>query len=147
MPTTTRSMQRDESEHVNPSQEPGRDRPDRRLAQPFSGWTHERMTEAIDSFIQHSELHDYAHYIRRGAFLAQSAAAFPRGRERRDGLQLKDSERKFLDLENSKRRIDKFNQPWRLYALVGCCSLGAAVQGWYVCCDGQLDLDSNRRQG
>ena len=32
-------------------------------------------------------------------------------------------------LEYSEKRIDKFKQPWRLYALVGICSLGAAVQG------------------
>ncbi|KAF2715807.1 hypothetical protein K504DRAFT_478840 [Pleomassaria siparia CBS 279.74] len=104
--------------------------PDRRLAQPFSGWTHEQMTKAIDDFIDKTELQDYATYIRRGAFLAQSKAAFTVGRERRDELVLKNSERAYLDLENSTRRIDKFKQPWRLYALVGCCSLGAAVQGW-----------------
>ncbi|KAJ4299821.1 hypothetical protein N0V90_005067 [Kalmusia sp. IMI 367209] len=112
----------------------GRDaeRPDRRLAQPFSGWNHERMTKSIDNFIAASDLDDYDKYIRRGAFLAQSKNAFPVGRERRDGLTLKDEERRFLDLENSTRRFDKFKQPWRLYALVGMCSLGAAVQGWYV---------------
>ena len=103
--------------------------PDRRLAQPFSGWNHERMTASIDSFIQTTGLEDYDKYIRRGAFLAQSEAAFPPGRERRDGLGLCDDERRYLDLESSPRRIDKFNQPWRMYALVGLCSLGAAVQG------------------
>jgi hypothetical protein len=104
--------------------------PDRRLAQPFSGWNHQDMTASIDHFIQVSGLEDYDTYIRRGAFLAQSSAAFPVGRERRDGLTLKDNERHYLALENSSRLIDKFNQPWRLYALVGICSLGAAVQGW-----------------
>jgi hypothetical protein len=88
------------------------------------------MTESIDKFINVSGLEDYDKYIRKGAFLAQSKAAFPIGRQRRDGLTLKDEEREYLDLENSPRRIDKFKQPWRLYALVGVCSLGAAVQGW-----------------
>ena len=106
--------------------------PDRRLAQPFSGWTHERMTASIDNFITVSGLEDYEKYIRRGAFLAQSKSAFPTHGTRRDGLTLNDRERYCLDLESSSRRIDKFNQPWRLYALVGICSLGAAVQGWYV---------------
>ncbi|KAF2202978.1 hypothetical protein GQ43DRAFT_390975 [Delitschia confertaspora ATCC 74209] len=106
------------------------ERPDRRLAQPFSGWTHKKMTDRIDAFIKESELEDYADYIRRGAFLAQSKAAFPPDRARVDGLTLKESERHYLDLENSPRRIDTYNQPWRLYALVACCSLGAAVQGW-----------------
>lgn len=108
------------------------DRPDRRLAQPFSGWTLEQMNDSIEEFIDHSELHDWAHYIRRGAFLAQSKDAFPRDQERLDGLKLKEFERRYLDLDYSERRIDMFNQPWRLYALVGVCSLGAAVQGWYV---------------
>jgi hypothetical protein len=90
------------------------------------------MTASINRFIERSGLDDYEKYIRRGAFLAQSKAAFAVGRERADGLTLKDDERKYLDLENSPRRIDKFRQPWRLYALVGVCSLGAAVQGWCV---------------
>lgn len=89
-----------------------------------------RMTESIDKFIATSGLEDYDKYIRRGAFLAQSKAAFSTGRPRRDGLKLKDEERYYLDLEDSPRRFDKFKQPWRLYALVGVCSLGAAVQGW-----------------
>lgn len=88
------------------------------------------MTKSIDNFIQVSGLEDYEKYIRRGAFLAQSKAAFVPGRESSDGLILKDDERHYLDLEESPRRIDKFNQPWRLYAVVGLCSLGAAVQGW-----------------
>jgi len=104
------------------------DRPDRKLAQPFSGWTHDEMTKKIDAFIEESELQDYADYIRKGAFLAQSKAAF--NRDRPDGLKLKKTEQDYLDLEYSPRPIDKFKQPWRLYALVGCCSLGAAVQGW-----------------
>lgn len=107
-----------------------KNQPDRRLAQPFSGWNHERMTKAIDDFIAVSGLSDYDHYIRRGAFLAQSKTAFQRGRRRQDRLTLSDEERTYLDLENSPRRMDKFRQPWRLYALVGICSLGAAVQGW-----------------
>lgn len=108
----------------------GRDaeRPDAKLARPFSGWTHQKMTDRIDKFIDDTELEDYAHYIRRGAFLAQSKAAFDR--ERDDGLKLKDIERTYLDLEYSRKRIDKFKQPWRLYALVALCSIGAAVQGW-----------------
>ncbi|KAF2634027.1 hypothetical protein P280DRAFT_554874 [Massarina eburnea CBS 473.64] len=120
------SMQREDSV----AGKSGADRPDRRLAQPFSGWSHERMSASVDKFLDDSGLGDYEKYIRRGAFLAQSKAAFADGRERADRLKLKDSEREYLDLENSPRKIDKFRQPWRLYALVGVCSLGAAVQGW-----------------
>jgi hypothetical protein len=121
--------------------------PDRRLAQPFSGWNHERMTTSIDNFIAVSGLEDYEKYIRRGAFLAQSKAAFPKGRDRRDGLTLTNSERYYMDLESSPRPIDKFNQPWRLYALVGVCSLGAAVQGWYVSLGWCSKAYSDDRQG
>ncbi|KAF2492702.1 putative MFS myo-inositol transporter [Lophium mytilinum] len=105
------------------------ERPDRVLAQPFSGWTHKTMTDSIDDFLRESELDDYAHYIRKGAFLAQSKAAFPKDRERSDGLTLKPIERQYLDLEYSTRKIDTFKQPWRLYILIACCSVGAAVQG------------------
>lgn len=108
---------------------PSPGRPDRKLAQPFSGWTHKQMTESIEAFLLESALDDYVDYIRRGAFLAQSKVAFPSDRVRDDGLSLKPVERQYLDLEYSTRRIDRFKQPWRLYALVGCCSLGAAVQG------------------
>jgi len=111
-----------------PASRPGPERHDQILAQPFSGWTHEQMTKSIDAFIHESELEDYEDYIRRGAFLAQSKAAFDR--ERADGLKLKSTEERYLKLENSTKSMDKFKQPWRLYALVGCCSLGAAVQGW-----------------
>ena len=88
------------------------------------------MTESINKFIEASGLEDYDKYIRRGAFLAQSKNAFAIGRERDDDLSLNAIERQYLEMENGGRRIDKFNQPWRLYALVGLCSLGAAVQGW-----------------
>lgn len=123
------------------------ERPDRRLAQPFSGWNHSRMSASIDAFIREGELDDYAHYIRRGAFLAQSKNAFAVGHGRRDGLTLKDSERRYLDLENSPRRIDKFKQPWRLFALVGLCSLGAAVQGWYVIFDLLFPAHADPKRG
>lgn len=100
------------------------------LASPFAGWTHDRMTRAIDDFVELSGLEDYDKYIRRGAFLAQSKTAFREGRSRQDDLTLTEEERAALQLENSRRRIDKFKQPWMMYALIGCCSLGAAVQGW-----------------
>jgi hypothetical protein len=37
-----------------------------------------------------------------------------------------------LRKELSDNRWDRFKQPKKLYFLVACCSLGAAVQGWYV---------------
>jgi hypothetical protein len=107
---------------------PDKDNPNIKLAQPFSRWTHDDMTEAVDHFLEISGLQDYEKYIRRGAFLAQSRHAFRR--ERQDGLTVTENERKYLDLENSKSLLEKFNQPWKLYAVIAICSLGAAVQGW-----------------
>lgn len=64
--------------------------------------------------------------IRKGAYLAQDDLAFLK--ERDDGLSLKREEEEALQQE----KHNKWNQPFILYALVGCCSMGAAVQGWYV---------------
>lgn len=64
--------------------------------------------------------------IRKGAYLAQDDHAF--SREREDGLALKREEEEALVQEKEQ----KWNQPFLLYALVGCCSMGAAVQGWYA---------------
>jgi hypothetical protein len=58
----------------------------------------------------------------RGAFLAQNHDAFPRHGTRRDGLKLRKNERYYLDLERSGKTLDKFKQPWRLYAIVVCKS-------------------------
>lgn len=66
----------------------------------------------------------YAELFRKGAFLAQDPAAFDN--ERDDGLVLKKEEKQALMMEEHHR----WTQPFILYALVACCSLGAAVQGW-----------------
>ena len=60
----------------------------------------------------------------KGAFLAQDPKAFDK--EREDGRTLDPKELEALERESSS----KWNQPFILYALVACCSLGAAVQGW-----------------
>ena len=62
--------------------------------------------------------------LRKGAYLAQDDRAF--AREREDDLALKQEEEEALYQEAN----NKWNQPFILYALVGCCSMGAAVQGW-----------------
>lgn len=86
------------------------------------------MNDLIDAFMERTKIDEiYSEHIRKGAFLAQDSEAFKDLRE--DGLQLKQEERAALLLEDP-RTGNKWNQPWILYALVGCCSLGAAVQGW-----------------
>ncbi|KAL8783514.1 MAG: hypothetical protein Q9213_004560 [Squamulea squamosa] len=99
-----------------------------KLVNPFIGKTHEEMDELISTFMEKTKIDEiYEEHIRKGAFLAQDREAFDDLRE--DGLQLKPEERAALVMEDPKRG-NKWNQPWIMYALVGCCSLGAAVQGW-----------------
>ena len=101
------------------------DNVDSPLVNPFLGKGHTDMCHLIDVFMDKTEINrsDYE-VIARGAFLAQDRRAFsgPRDDERR----LTEEEIDALDREKN----DKWNQPFVLYALVACCSLGAAVQGW-----------------
>lgn len=100
----------------------------KRLVNPFMGKTHEEMDDLIDRFMEKTRIDEiYSEHIRKGAYLAQDHDAFDDLRE--DGLQLKPEERAALVMEDPKRG-NKWNQPWIMYALIGCCSLGAAVQGW-----------------
>lgn len=103
---------------------------DRRLRRPFAGWTQDQLTEHVAGFIERSGLEEHDRLFLKGALLAQSKSAFDG--ERKDNLELEINERRALDLEHSTRFLDRFKQPRRLYALVVCCSLGAAVQGWQV---------------
>lgn len=112
------------SRDQNRSNEP----PDYWLSVPFQDWSKGRMESEIESFVEIGNLEEYSDYIRRGALLCQDRNAFDR--ERPDGLKLKPSEKRFLDLEYSTKRADKFRQAGRLWLVVALCSLGAAVQGW-----------------
>lgn len=103
---------------------------DRRLRRPFAGWTPDRLEDHVTDFIERSGLKEHNRLFKKGALLAQSKTALDE--ERSGDLALEPNERRALDLEHSNRFLDRFRQPRRLYALVICCSLGAAVQGWYV---------------
>jgi hypothetical protein len=105
---------------------------DRQLRKPFAGWTSAELYDQVDGFIEKSGLKGTydKQLFRKGALLAQSRTAF--SAERADGLRLENEERTALGLENSANPLDRFKQPRRLYALVVLCSLGAAVQGWYI---------------
>ena len=97
-----------------------------RLVNPFIGKRPEQMFELLEEFIKETEVENLYHdNFRKGAFLAQDPDAL---REPRDdlGLCLDRDEHEALRREKES----KWNQKWTLYALVGCCSLGAAVQGW-----------------
>ena len=99
-----------------------------KLVNPFRGLRREEMEKKIERFMKQTEIDEiYSDLIRKGAYLAQDAEAFKHSRD--DGLRLRHAERRALEQEDPKTG-SKWNQPWILYALVGCCSLGAAVQGW-----------------
>ncbi|KAI9717943.1 MAG: hypothetical protein M1828_007035 [Chrysothrix sp. TS-e1954] len=98
------------------------------LINPFRGQTHDQMVRKTKDFMEITHIDDgWTEYFRKGAFLAQDDQAF--NKEREDGLSLKKSEQDALRLEDPKTG-NKWDQPFILYALVVCCSLGAAVQGW-----------------
>lgn len=105
---------------------------DRRLVNPFTTWSHDQLLGHAEAFIQRSGLSDYGVYFRKGASLAQSTILFDNGQAGYGGMTLSRKEREALRKEYSNNRWDRFNQPKKLYFLVACCSLGAAVQGWYV---------------
>ncbi len=104
--------------------------PDRLLYKPFAGLSQQDLMFKVESFLEKSQLTDYKEHFIRGALLAQSNTAFDSARD--DGLTLDPRTRIALNQEFSSRRIDRFKQPMKLYLLVACCSLGAAVQGWCV---------------
>ena len=86
------------------------------------------MNQLIDDFMETTQIdNQWRELIRKGAFLAQDREAFSVSRD--DHLQLTDGELNAMTLEHP-RTGNKWNQPWILYILVACCSLGAAVQGW-----------------
>ena len=92
----------------------------------------EEMFELVEKFIRETEVEDLYHEnFRKGAFLAQDPDAL---REPRDGPDGPDGPRLQLDRNEHealrREKESKWNQKWTMYALVGCCSLGAAVQGW-----------------
>ena len=97
-----------------------------RLINPFAGKSRPGMTKLIEDFRQETDLDINTALLTKGALLAQDDDAFSEDREHKDGLALTDKEREALHLEDTQR----FNQPFQLYALIGACSAGAAVQGW-----------------
>ena len=99
-----------------------------RLVNPFIGKRPEEMFKLLEDFLRETEVENLYHdNFRKGAFLAQDPDALRQPRNDL-GLQLDQDEHEALRREKES----KWNQKSTMYALVGCCSLGAAVQGWYV---------------
>ena len=126
---------------------------------PFDAFeTREAILERVNEFLCRTGLLDYAHYFRVGAFLARrpfgtkqveclseahteedtqsrnELAGSPNNlhAEQNDIRQLRRQyEYDMLSREGNRGRWQIFwRQKWRVHALVLCCSLGAAIQGW-----------------
>ena len=126
---------------------------------PFDAYeTREDMLERVEKFLCRTGLGDYAHYFRVGAFLARrpfgkkqveyllkahteedaqsenrlSGSPNNLHAEPNDIRQLRRQyEYDMLSREGNRARWQIFwRQKWRVHALVLCCSLGAAIQGW-----------------
>ena len=122
---------------------------------PFDPYqTRESMLKMVDGFLCRTGLLDYAHYFRIGAFLARR----PFGKRQVEYLQkayreedaqssisARDTSNEVNESKNLRRqyeydKLDRegdrgrwrifWRQKWRVHALVLCCSLGAAIQGW-----------------
>lgn len=96
-----------------------------RYLDPFKYWDRQQMDDEVNRFLKETGLQLYEWHIRRGAYLAQDPKFFDSCPDLFDKY-----ERKQLELENQKGLRGRFNQPLKTYALVFCCSMGAAVQGW-----------------
>lgn len=101
---------------------------DAMLQNPFNNKTYEEMVRMTEDFLENTKIErEYHEHIRKGAFLAQDPQAF--SKFRRDDLTLDEEESRALRNEDPLYG-NKWDHPFILYALVICCSLGAAVQGW-----------------
>lgn len=112
--------------HLNPAMSKSYRAINGLLINPFAGKSHAEMLKLIKRFREETDLDVDETLLAKAAFLSQDAQAFSSSRDRRDGLTLKPREQEALHTEATRR----FNQPVKLYVLIGICSLCAAVQGW-----------------
>ena len=120
--------------------------------------TTEDVENRVEEFLRRTGLLDYDHYFRVGAFLARrpfgeiQVQYLKRAHETEDANsenRLPGSENKLPAEANNNRQLRReyeydmlsregnrgrwpifWRQKWRVHALVLCCSLGAAIQGW-----------------
>ena len=126
---------------------------------PFDAFdSRESMLKKVDEFLYRTGLLDYAHYFRAGAFLArrpfgEKQVEYLKRAHREEDIQSENRlsgsqshlgaapsdakklrrqyEYDMLSREGNRGRWQIFwRQKWRVHALVLCCSLGAAIQGW-----------------
>lgn len=99
---------------------------DKRLANPLKALSQEEVVQRGRDFAVRAGVPDKADLFAKAALLARDPLLY-------ETLPLLDDEdRAALQREEQKR----WDQPWTMYLLVVCCSLGAVVQG---------ELDPSRR--
>jgi hypothetical protein len=90
-----------------------------KLANPLAGRSHERLMTEGEAFARKFDLQDLTDEFRKGAVVAQDPLGF-------ESLSMLSED----DKASLRREIEhKWDQPLRLYLLVICCSVAAAVQG------------------
>ena len=126
---------------------------------PFDAYeTKEDIKNRLEEFRSRTGLLDYDHYFRVGAFLArrpfgEKQVEFLKRAHKEEDAEyehrlsaspnnlhpvpndIRELRRKYeydmLSREGNRGRWQIFwRQKWRVHALVMCCSLGAAIQGW-----------------
>ena len=107
-----------------------------RLINPFARRSRVEMTKLVKEFHEETELDITTDLLMKGALLAQDENAFSKNHSESDSLELNARELEALEYESKER----YNQPFQLYALIGACSAGAAVQGWDEAVANQVEL-------
>ena len=88
------------------------------LLNPLNGKNQRQIENLVDDFMDFTQIEDlFKDVVRKGAYLAQDEYAFQKPRE--DGLVLQREEEEAIKLE----RDHKWQLPFIMYALVGCCSM------------------------
>ena len=90
-----------------------------KLANPLAGRSREQLMAEGETFANKFGMEDLTEEFQKGAVLAQDPSAF----ESLSILSKEDKDSLRMEVEH------KWSQPLRLYLLVICCSVAAAVQG------------------
>lgn len=93
-----------------------------KVVNPLAHLTKQQLLEQADAFCDEKGLEEHRDLIRRGALVAQSPASYQVMEE------LSQEEKDAITYELTH----KWSHPWALYFTIMTCSIGAAVQGWWV---------------
>ena len=118
---------------------------------PFEDKTPSDLSQLATQLIQQGHLHWCECDIHRGALLAQDPTAFTKWKPQKRTVTSEAPSHDTI-FEDEKKCLEKelpvaptngkiwseiwdalkvyFSQPWRIHALVGCCYVGAIIQGW-----------------